>query len=201
MKNITAAILAGGPGSRMKGLIKPLMTIDGETILSRNLAVFSNIFKEIIIVTNTPVEFHEFQFCTIVQDQFTGIGPIGGIHAALKAASGDAVFIFAGDMPHLSRRLIKKQIILFKKMRCDILVPKIGASLEPLHAVYRRKVITRLEEFLASGRSNAVREFFSIVDMKYMELHKNEEIQYIFSNINIPSDITAVERIDKRSRD
>ena len=200
-ENITAAILAGGPGSRMNGLIKPLMMIGGETIISRTLGVFSDNFTEIIIVTNNPCEYSEFPLCRMVLDQFTGIGPIGGIHAALKAASYDVVFICAGDTPLLNSRLIMRQINLFNSLRCDILVPKVGFSVEPLHAVYRRKVLTRLEEFLTSEKSNAVHEFFTMVDVKYMELDENEEIQYIFSNINVPSDIPAVERIIKRVRD
>ena len=200
-QSITAAILAGGPGSRMKGLTKSLVKIDGETIISRILSVFSNIFGEIIIVTNSPGEYREFPYCRIVRDKFTGKGPIGGIHSALKHASNDTVFICAGDMPLLNRNLIMKQISLFNEMRCDILVPKADSLIEPLHAVYRRKVLTSLGQFIALGKSNAVREFFTTVDVKYMEVDKNEEMQHIFSNINNPSDISAIERIIKRSRD
>ncbi|MBI5009667.1 MAG: molybdenum cofactor guanylyltransferase [Bacteroidia bacterium] len=108
---ITAAILAGGPASRMKGVIKPKIILDGKTILERSLFVLKNIFSEIILVTNSPELFSEYDELLITSDHIKGIGPMAGIHAALKAASGDAVFIFAGDMPLLNNDLMLEDYI------------------------------------------------------------------------------------------
>jgi molybdopterin-guanine dinucleotide biosynthesis protein A len=192
---ISAAILAGGPARRMKGVAKPNIIVGGERIIARTLDTLKDLFDEIIIVTNTPAEFTPVTGCKIVADHYSGIGPIGGIHAALKAACGDAVFIFAGDMPLLSRDLIKKQKILFESIDCDILVPKTGSSVEPLHSIYRTSILSFLEEYLSGANDNAVYVFFNTVNTRYMELDETEELRNIFSNINLQSDIPLIEKI------
>jgi len=202
MRNrIAAAILAGGPGIRMQGLTKPNILIAGETVIFRTLNVLKGIFNEIIIVTNSPGEFLLHKDCIITKDNFTGIGPLGGIHAALKITSGEALFILAGDMPLLNNNLIKRQIDLFDELQCDILVPKTGNLVEPLHSVYRKSVLQMLEAYLREKRNCAVREFVKTVDTRYMELDESEDIRIIFSNINFPSDITAVEKILSRDKE
>jgi|WetSurMetagenome_2_1015567.scaffolds.fasta_scaffold34413_3 molybdenum cofactor guanylyltransferase len=199
-KVITAAILAGGPGSRMKGILKPGLLIDGKTILSRTLDAIRDIFDELILVTNKPEEFIKYKECIVVSDHYRGIGPLGGIHAGLQNASNDSVFIFAGDMPLLNTELIERQIGLFKVLNCDILVPKTGSSIEPLHSICRRSVLNQLDKYLSDEKDHAVREFLRTVDTRYMDLDETEEILNIFSNINIPSDIRKIEKILKSEK-
>ena len=194
IKRISAAILAGGPASRMNGVVKPNLVICGETIISRTISLLRELFSEIIIVTNTPGEFNGYPDCKLVCDQYTGIGPLGGIHAALYAATCDAVFIFAGDMPLLNRKLIEQQIELFEAGSCDIIVPKVCKSIEPLHSIYRRSVLIQLEEYLSGENNYAVHDFFRITETRYMELDETEGVRNIFSNINLPSDIPEIER-------
>jgi molybdenum cofactor guanylyltransferase len=192
---ITAAILAGGPASRMNGVIKPKIILDGKTILERSLSVLKNIFSEIILVTNSPEIFSGYGELLITSDHLKGIGPLAGIHAALKAATGDAVFIFAGDMPLLNHDLIVKQAGLFEELECDILVPRTGSEIEPLHSVYSRTLLNRLEYYLSTSQSRAVRDFFMSVSVKFMET--GSEVNSGFFNINSPADIIEAERILK----
>ena len=192
---ISAAILAGGPASRLNGVIKPEILLDGKTVLERSLSVLKNIFSEIILVTNSPEIFSEYEELLITSDHFKGIGPLAGIHAALKAASGDAVFVFAGDMPLLNKDLIVKQAGLFDEMECEILVPGTGSAIEPLHSIYSRKLLTRLEDYLSTSESRAVRDFFMSVSVKFMET--GSEVNGGFFNINSPADIIEAERILK----
>jgi molybdopterin-guanine dinucleotide biosynthesis protein A len=194
-KKITAAILAGGPAKRLKGVVKPNLMMGGKTIMDRSVSVLGNLFREIIIVTNSPEEFSDFSGCLIVGDSIKGIGPLGGIHSALKAASGDAVFIVAGDMPFLSSEIIQRQTALYSEAECDILVPVIGSNIEPLHSIYSRELLKKLEDYLTSGGSRAVRDFYQVANVKFMEL--DNTMNHIFFNINTPSDIIEIERILK----
>lgn len=197
-KKITAAILAGGPAKRLKGVVKANLLVEGETIMERSFTILNYLFSELIIVTNSPDEFSEYKGCLIIGDYFKDIGPLAGIHSALKTASGDAVFIFAGDMPLLNIELIQKQTALYSELECDILVPRIGEAIEPLHSIYSRSVLQKLEDYLLSGGSRAVRDFFQVADVRFMDL--GEEMNSIFFNINTPSDIVEIERIFKTGR-
>jgi molybdopterin-guanine dinucleotide biosynthesis protein A len=117
------------------------------------------------------------------------VGPLGGIHAALKASSEDAVFIFAGDMPFLDKKIITDQINEFNKSEHDVLIPDINQFIEPLHAIYRKSVLNDLERFLSERKSRAVRDFLSEVNVGYLQIPKTEKTEKAFTNINSPSDL------------
>jgi molybdopterin-guanine dinucleotide biosynthesis protein A len=186
---ISGVILAGGSNKRFGGITKANVVIDGETIISRIISTISDLFVEIIIVTNKPEEFQEFIQYKIVEDQYLKKGPLGGIHAALKASSEDAIFVFAGDMPFLNKEIISDQISEFNKREHDVLIPEIDQFIEPLHAIYRKSVLNLLERFLLAGKSRAVRDFLSEVNVGYLQMTKNEKTEIAFVNINSPSDL------------
>jgi len=193
--NISAAILAGGVNRRFNGTTKANIVIDGKTIISRIIDTISEIFGEIIIVTNTPEEFKELNNYKIVSDQFINVGPLGGIHAALKASSNEALFVFAGDMPLLDKKYIIRQIDFYNKCKCDILVPRINEYIEPLHSIYNISLIKTLEEYLTGEHDYAVRDFFKRMSVSYLNLEDSEETKNAFTNINSPSDISNVRKI------
>ena len=193
--NISGVILAGGTNTRFDGRIKANLIIDGRTIISRITDIFSHVFSEIIIVTNTPEEFGEYNRYKIVSDQFRMVCPLGGIHAALIASTSEALFVVAGDMPLLEKSLIVRQIEYFQNNRCDVLIPAVSQNIEPLHAIYNISILKRLEEFLAGDYGYAVREFLMNVDVNYMQLEDSEKIKKAITNKNSPSDILMVEKI------
>jgi len=143
--NISGVILAGGANSRFNGMVKANIIIGGRTIISRTSEILRGIFKEIIIVTNTPGEFDEYPDFRIVADEIQNKGPLGGIHAALKASSGEAVFIFAGDMPLIDEDIVKILLGAYSEQKCDILIPKTGNFIEPLHSIYSKSILHNIE--------------------------------------------------------
>jgi molybdopterin-guanine dinucleotide biosynthesis protein A len=186
---ISGTILAGGAGCRFEGRLKPKIVIDGETIISRIISVIRDLFDEIIIVTNIPEEFKDFNFCRIVKDEFLNAGPLGGIHAALKASSNDAIFVFAGDMPFLDKELIIRMIEDHYISVCDALIPRIEEFIEPLHAIYNTSQTVYLEEYLRSGNRRAVRDYLTSLNVKYFHLDPSGKNKRAFTNINSASDI------------
>jgi molybdopterin-guanine dinucleotide biosynthesis protein A len=198
VSDISGIILAGGASKRFNSIIKSNIVIEGKTIFSRITDIIKDVFEEIIIVTNTPEEFAEFNNYKTVTDQFIKTGPLGGIHAALKASSKEALFVFAGDMPLLNKKNIIRQIDFYYSHKCDILVPRISTLIEPLHAIYNLSVIKTLEEYLAGDHDYAVREFFKVVNVRYMQLKNSEENKNMFANINSPADIAMIEKILKK---
>ena len=190
---ISGVILAGGSSIRFGGITKANFVIGGETIISRIISTINGLFDEIIIVTNRPEEFSEYNQYKIVEDQYLKAGPLGGIHAALKASSEDAIFVFAGDMPFLDKEIISDQINEFNKRQYDVLIPEVDQFIEPLHAIYRKSVLNDLEWFLSEGKSRAVRDFLSSeVNVGYLQMPKTEKTEIAFANINSPSDLDKI---------
>jgi molybdenum cofactor guanylyltransferase len=189
---ISGVILAGGSNKRFGGITKANVVIDGETIISKIISTISDLFVEIIIVTNKPEEFQEFIQYKIVEDQYLKAGPLGGIHAALKASSEDVIFVFAVDMPFLDKEIISDQINEFNKIQYDVLIPEVDQFIEPLHAIYRKSVLNNLERFLSEGKSRAVRDFLNEVNVGYLRMPRTEKTEIAFVNINSPSDLDKI---------
>jgi len=190
--NISGVILAGGTSKRFGGITKANFVIGGKTIISGIICTVKDLFSEIIIVTNTPSEFQEFNQYKIIEDQYLKAGPLGGIHAALKSSSKDAIFVFAGDMPFLNKEIITDQINAFCKGACDVLIPKVDQFIEPLHAIYRKSVLKDLDRFLSDRKTRAVRDFLLEVNVGYLQIPKTETSNLAFTNINSPSDIPKI---------
>ena len=184
--NISGVILAGGSNKRFKGITKANIVINGKSIISRIIDTINDIFDEIIIVTNTPEEFQEFAQYKIVEDQHKGRGPLGGIHAALRASENESVFVFAGDMPYLDKGLINSQITYYSKIKCDALVPQVNQYIEPLHGIYNKAVLMVLEDYLSENHDYAVYRFIQRLNVMYLKIEESEEIKRAFTNINNP---------------
>jgi molybdopterin-guanine dinucleotide biosynthesis protein A len=189
---MSGVILAGGANKRFGGITKANVVVGGKTIISRMISAIGNIFEEIIIVTNKPEEFREYIQYLLVEDQYLKAGPLGGIHAALKTSSEDAIFVFAGDMPFLDGKIIIDQINEFNKRQYDVLIPEVDQFIEPLHAIYRKSVLVDLERFLSEGKSRAVRDFLREVNVGYFQVSKTRKTEIAFANINSPSDLNKI---------
>jgi molybdenum cofactor guanylyltransferase len=188
-EKLSGIILAGGAGSRFNGRMKPKIVIEGETIITRILSAIKDIFGEIIIVTNNPAEFEEFTFCKIVSDEIRNAGPLGGIHAAMKASSAKSIFVFAGDMPFPDRDIIFRMIDVHAISNAEAVIPRVGEYIEPLHAIYSASVMEHLQAYLKSGQSCAVRDYIDLLKVEYIEFGASETIRKAFTNINSPSDL------------
>lgn len=193
--NISVAIMAGGEAKRFYGQTKSNIVIAGKTIISRMLEEVSGIFSEIILVTNTPAEFSSLSGVRLIPDHFRGIGPLGGIHAALKACTCPAVFILGGDMPLIKGELIRKQVGIFEKLQPDAVIPKTGKFIEPLHSIYNKTVLGGLEEYIANNKNHAVWEFIESINPFWFRADNEVAASNSFISVNSPDDAAMIEKI------
>jgi molybdopterin-guanine dinucleotide biosynthesis protein A len=91
--DVTCIILAGGASRRM-GQDKALIQIEGIRLLDYVYGKCQELFKEIIIVTNQPQQFIDYQI-PVVGDEIPGAGSLGGLYTGLKRASNDYSFCVA----------------------------------------------------------------------------------------------------------
>ncbi len=188
--NIGAAILAGGKNSRMSGLNKALIEINGVPIIQRTIKILQGIFGEIIIVTNSPEEFKLFQKeAMTTTDIIKNAGPLGGIHSALSVTQKEAVFFVACDMPFLHNAFILRQLKDFENADCECLVPRIGSSLEPLHAVYKKALKDKIDSFVKEGTDYSIRSFLKTIDVCFWDLKNSRLNRGIFKNLNTKEDL------------
>jgi len=195
LHNISGVILAGGASRRLNGMIKAKIVIDGRTIISRIIDTMNELFAEIIIVTNTPDEFKDYNNYKIIGDEFLNKGPLGGIHSAMISSSSDAMFIVAGDMPLLDKNIIASQIEYFNDNNYDVVIPGINHLNEPLHGIYKKSLLRNLEEYLKIESDNSILAFLNKSNTGYLQYEESEKTRRAFFNINSPADITILKKM------
>ncbi|WP_447913667.1 molybdenum cofactor guanylyltransferase [Microbacterium phyllosphaerae] len=91
-----AIILAGGRASRLGGAAKPLLDIDGRTLLDRAVAAVAGC--EPIVVVGPPSPLHVDVVWARETPSFGG--PVAGIAAGLALIDTAEVYLLAADLPN-----------------------------------------------------------------------------------------------------
>jgi len=147
--NCSAVILAGGLNSRMGGRNKAFLDLGPATIIERILATLQPLFAEIMIVTRDP-GLYAGQPCRIVEDVIAVRASLTGVHAGLKHAREEYIFVVPCDVPFLKPALVE---LLLDEIdtASDAIVPVYDQHYEPLCAIYNRRCIPHIETLLAAG--------------------------------------------------
>lgn len=151
---ISACILAGGRATRLGGRTKPLVAIDGATILERQLAVLAPRVGELLIAIApgaAPLPVPPGLRVRFVEDAAEGAGPLGGIAAALAASANPWLLVVAGDLPRLHGDLVDL-LIAACAADLDAVAPRVRGLPEPLLACYATSALPAAQARLAAGR-------------------------------------------------
>jgi FdhD protein len=192
--DIAGVILAGGESSRM-GRNKALLEVNGERMVETAYRRMADLFDEVLLVTNTP-GIYDFIPCRKIADIYPGMGPLGGIHAALSNCAAGRAFVTACDMPGLNPRLIRE--LSSMPGGVDVVIPETPGGLEPLHAVYAKSCLPKMEAMLRAGE----RRILSFFDLAQVRLVPRGKIATIdpdftsFRNVNTPEDYQRAARAD-----
>lgn len=188
----SGVILAGGLNNRM-GKNKAFLTIRGERILDRLYHIFRELFDEIILVTNEPLHYLEWDL-KIVSDLYPVRSALVGIHAGLFYASHSHAFVTACDMPFLKKSVVEILLGEFEP-RWDIILPATSDGHQPLCAIYSKRCIKRIEAQI-EHESFKIAEIFPKVRVKKVSeasLRSADPDLTSFFNINTQKDLAAAE--------
>lgn len=192
-KDLAGVVLAGGRNRRMGGQDKGRILWQGVPLAVRAVELLAGIFEEVVLVTHAPEGYPGLPAGVLTaEDLYPGRGPLAGIHAGLARSSRAAAFFAACDMPFLSPGLIREQVRRFRQLDCDVLLPRVGGEIEPLHAIYRRTLLPVVERLLSDGEGNSIRRLFPRVRTAYYELEDSEAIRSAFTNLNTPEDFQSL---------
>ena len=186
--DVTAVILAGGKSSRMGGVNKALLKIDGIAIIEREIAILDGIFKEIIIISNSP-DSYRFLGKPIFPDIILGKGSLGGLYTGLKRSSNQRCFLAPCDMPFLRSDIIR--LMLSNMDEHDVIIPRINGHLEPMHAIYSKKCIPIIERLLQSDDLKIIHLLDEVDTYEIAEssLKQFDQAFDFTMNVNTPRDL------------
>jgi molybdopterin-guanine dinucleotide biosynthesis protein A len=185
---VTGVIQAGGRSTRMGGEPKALLELGGKRIVERVVDAVGAVLDDLLLVTNTP-ERYAFLGLPMVGDAFPEGGALGGIYSGLRAAGGDAAFTVACDMPFLHPAIVR--MVVERAGEGDVVIPRTGAQLETMHAVYGKRCLPPMEARLRAGQLKIVGFFADVrvveLDAGAMVSHRAPEVA--FMNVNTPEEL------------
>ena len=184
-------ILAGGKSSRL-GSDKALVTVGDKSLLRQVISCVDQLCEHIIIVTDQERTFPQFADQTDLRtatDTFPGKGPLGGIYTGLAISDSFYNLVVACDMPFLNQGLLRYMIEL--SADSDMVIPRLGNQVEPLHAVYTKNCLASIENLIKQDKLN-ISELCRLVRVRYVEAEEIEgfdPMHLSFFNINTKADL------------
>jgi molybdopterin-guanine dinucleotide biosynthesis protein A len=186
--DVTALILAGGRATRMGGIDKHALVVDGLSIFDRQCNVLLPRVANIIVSAQSSIPGHK-----TVADRVAGAGPLAGIAAGVAEARTPWLLVIAGDMPYISGALIDR-LLAAATPEVDAVGIRIGGLPEPLVCVLRAAAVRpHLERRLAAGLLKAS-ELLTDDGLRIAWIEEGElraidpELRALF-NVNDPGDL------------
>jgi molybdopterin-guanine dinucleotide biosynthesis protein A len=194
----TGVILSGGLATRFNGWEKSLLQVGGKPILDRTYSIFHDLFDEIILVTNNPLQFLKWDL-NIVTDLFDIRSSLTGIHTGLFYATYPYAFFSACDTPFLKKDLVET-ILESIDAKVDIIMPETSAGREPLCAVYSKRCLNAAEQHLRQKKLKIQLAFrrsrIKTIPEKILRAKDPDLIS--FFNINTPDDLLRAQEMIKQ---
>lgn len=148
----SAVILAGGRSTRM-GFDKQLLKVKDRGITQHLISELQGHFSDIMISTRTPWLYENTE-ARPIKDIYEDLGPLAGIHAALRAAICPWVFVIACDMPFIEKGYIDYMISHLRGKAYDACVTERQSRIEPFHGFYCRTGLEVLEDDLSQKKAS-----------------------------------------------
>ena len=199
---ITSIILAGGRSSRL-GREKLAEVIAGKSLIERAISRLSALSQEILIVISqkqarSSLPSYTYPEAKTVVDLYPETGSLIGIYTGLVHSSNFLNLVVACDMPFLNLELLRYMVKMAPGF--DVVIPRIGDQMEPLHAVYSRNCIGPMEDLIKQGNLK-VTGFFDSVKLRYVgeeELDRFDPEHLSFFNINTEADLKRARTLAAR---
>ena len=180
-------VLTGGRSSRM-GRDKALLPFRGGTLAQRVARAVAEAAGSATLV-GEPDRYQGLGF-PVISDLYPGEGPLGGIITVLRHTPADWNMVTACDMPAISAELLRPLLETAERSDADALVP-VGPSgrLEPLCAVYHRRIAAELEGEFSAGVRKVAAALDRVRAIRFPVLEVS-----CFQNVNTPEEWSACDR-------
>lgn len=194
---VSSIVLAGGRSCRL-GHDKVFKTVGDLNLLDLVITCVTPLARETILVAtskNALIKSEKYPDLKVVTDVYPGKGPLGGIYTGLLNSTSGYNLVVASDMPFLNPALLRYMVEV--SVDFDLVVPRVGELVEPLHAVYSQNCRAPMEHLLKHDEL-PVRRLFSMVRTRYVEADEIETFDpehLSFFNINTQADLQKAAEI------
>jgi molybdopterin-guanine dinucleotide biosynthesis protein A len=149
---VNAFVLAGGQSTRM-GRDKALLVVEGRALIEHMLDKLRGLGLTAQICGSRS---DLARFAEVVPDNFSQVGPLAGIEAALAVSDSELNLFVPVDLPGLAPEFLHWLMVRTETSHAVATIPRYRDRLQPLCAVYSRRLLEGLRESLVAGRRKVV---------------------------------------------
>ena len=195
---VTGVILAGGRATRMGGVDKGLVPINGRPMIAWVIDALRPQVAEVLINANRNHDHYGEFGCPVIDDGDSEFrGPLAGIASAMRVARTPWVAVVPCDSPLLDGELVARLHAAAVSSGSPVSAAHDGRRLQPVFALLARDLLDDLAGYLDDGQRKIDRWYdrhgYAAVDFS--------DTAASFANINAPEDRSALEEsLAKRAR-
>jgi molybdopterin-guanine dinucleotide biosynthesis protein A len=180
-------VLAGGRSTRMQR-DKAALEYEGQPQLARAMMLLSPLVERAFVSVRAD-QLHDPQRAAYarITDLRPGLGPIGGIHAALASHREAAWLVIACDLPFLRTSTLQYLLAHRDPARvASAFRSSTDGQPEPLCAIYEPAALPAIEDWIAHEQ-RCPRAFLAQADALLLDLAE----PHALDNVNTPADYAA----------
>ena len=190
-EQVTGVILAGGRATRMGGVDKGLVPINGRPMIAWVIDALRPQVATVMINANRNHDRYGAFGCPVIDDGDSEFrGPLAGMASAMRVAETPWVAVVPCDSPLITGELVERLYAAVASSGSPVAVAHDGERLQPVFALLACTLLADLAGYLDDGQRK--------IDRWYAR-HGYESVDFSdvaesFANINAPEDRSALER-------
>ena len=185
MSHLLAGVFVGGAATRMGGAPKGLLRMSGgETLVDRWRALLEARGAEVVLVGSGDA--YRSVGLEVVQDEPSGVGPLGGLVGLLHRAASTPAVAVACDMPFVRPALLGR---LLDAPAATVVAPRREGRWEPLFARYDSPAVLPVARAHVAAGRHALHDLLYALGAVELELSPDEAAQ--LRDWDSPADVTG----------
>ena len=187
---ILGTVLAGGKSQRF-GEDKSQVKLGDKLLIDYVLSEIIDEFKELLIISNNPIEFRKSEKIIVIKDFKKDLGPLGGVLTAMKWIKDNNrdyqwISTFPTDTPFFKNQILKYFFDKIKPQESKLFFIKSNNTRHNIFGLWSIDLMDKLEEDLEKG-FRKVEDWADSVGVNIIEMEFDKKDP--FFNINTREDL------------
>ena len=188
--NILGTVLAGGKSQRF-GEDKSQVKLGDKLLIDYILSEVIEEFKEILVVSNSLIDFKHSEKISVIEDIKKNLGPLGGVLTAMKWIKDNNkdykwISTFPADTPFFKRSILQKFLQDIQPEESKLFFIKSNNTRHNIFGLWSIDLMDKLEEDLNKGERK-VEVWANSIGVKTINIEFQNEDP--FFNINTKEDL------------
>ncbi len=196
LRDVAGGVLAGGENSRAGGR-KAFFLLEGKPFILHITQALGEVCSSVLISANEVAPYVSLGW-PVIPDVHRGKGPLGGLHALLRACAAEYLLVSACDTPFVTSELLS--YVAERRVPQGAAVAEFDGRLHPLCAVYHTSLVP-LTENLLQGENFSLHALLDRCRVQMVPISPDLPFYHphLLWNANTPDDVRRLSKMERRT--